>query len=68
MTVVEEPSKEIGGGGGGSSYEGGLEGAAEPACAYELSFDGPEEGEGDEGDDDGELEGCDAIVEEHVGE
>ena len=49
--VVEEVREEVGGGGGGASDEGGLEGAAEPACAYELSFDGSEESEGDDGND-----------------
>ena len=52
MTVAEESGEEVGGGSGCSSDKGGLEGAAEPAGAYELSFDGSEEGEGDEGDDD----------------
>ncbi len=57
MGSVEEAGEGVGYGGGGASDEGGLDGAAEPAGAYELSFERSEDGQGEEGDDDGELEG-----------
>ena len=65
--AVEEAGEGVGCCGGDSSDEGGLEGAAEPAGAYEFSFECSEDGQGYEGDDDGELEGFDGVVHEHVG-
>lgn len=65
---VEEIGEEEGGGGGGSSDGDGLDGATEPSGTDKFAFDGSEESEGDEGDNDGELEGLDAIVNKDIGE
>src|ERR1700737_1993990 len=66
--VVEEFCKEIGGGCCRASDEGGLDGAAERSGAYEPALDGPEDGEGEEGDGDGELKGGASVRDKHVRE
>ena len=63
---VEEAGEGIGGGSGGPSDEGGLEGAPEPAGADEFALDRSEEGQGEKGDDDGELERLFWAGDEHV--
>lgn len=68
MIAVEETGQRVGDGGGGSPDEDGLGGTAEPSGAYELSLERTEEGEGEEGDDDGELERFQAVAHQHVGE
>jgi hypothetical protein len=65
---VEEAGEGVGYGGGGSANGDGLDGAAEPAGADELSFQRTEDGQGQKGDDDGELEGGEVVRDEHVGE
>jgi hypothetical protein len=65
---VEEAGEGVGDGGGGSSDGDGLDGAAKPASAYELSFQRAEDSEGEKGDDDGELESGEVVGDQHVRE
>src|SRR6185437_11290740 len=65
---VEEAGEEVSDCCRGSADGDGLDGAAQPAGANELSFQRAKEQKRDEGDDDGELEGGEVVADEHVGQ
>lgn len=68
VIAVEETGQGVGNGGSSPADGDGLDGAAEPSRAYELSFERAEEGEGDEGDDNGQLERGQVVAYQHVRE
>jgi hypothetical protein len=68
VSCVEEAGEGVSDCCGCASDEGGLDGAAEPAGAQELSFEAAEDGQGGESDDRGEFKRFQIVVDEHVGE
>jgi hypothetical protein len=68
VVVVQEAGEGVGYGGGGSSNSDGLDGATEPAGTDEFALERSEEGKGDEGDDNGELEGFEVVCNQHIRE
>ena len=68
MGPVEEAGQGVGYSGGDASDDCGLDGAAEPAGANELSFQRAEDGQGQERDDNRELESFGVVGYEHVGQ